>query len=93
MFCAHFFKDFIYFLERERGRERNINACLPLEHPLLETWPAAWTCALDWESNWRSFDLQAGTQPLSHTSQGSVLNCDPYCQSQETGTGLVNIWT
>ena len=24
----------------------------------------------DWESNQRPFDLQARTQPLSHTSQG-----------------------
>ena len=27
----------------------------------------------DWESNWQPFDSQAGTQPLSHTSQGKIL--------------------
>ena len=44
-----FFKAFIYlFLEREREKkkERNIDVWLPLEHPLLQTWPAAQSCAL-----------------------------------------------
>ena len=46
-----FFKDFTYlFLEREEGREkereRNINAWLPLTRPLLGTWPATLARAL-----------------------------------------------
>ena len=45
---------------------------LPLAHQ-LRTWPATQACAPDWELNRRPFDSQAGTQPLSHTSQGMVL--------------------
>ena len=61
-----FFKDFIYlFLDRGEGREKegekNINVWLPLECPLLGTWPATQTCALDWESNWPPFGLQVCT--------------------------------
>ena len=62
-----FFKDFIYlFLERgegrEKERERNINVWLPLKCPLVETWPTTQAYALDWESNWWPFCLQASTQ-------------------------------
>ena len=32
--------------EREKQRERNINVWLPLERPLLGTWPATQACAL-----------------------------------------------
>ena len=50
-----FFKRFYYFFfrdgeGREKKRERNINVCLPLEYPLLGTWPTTQACAL--ESNW-----------------------------------------
>ena len=46
-----FLKDFIYlFLERgerrEKERERNIHVWLPLELPLLGTWPTTQVCAL-----------------------------------------------
>ena len=47
-----FFKDLIYlfFLEREKGREKEregkISAWLPLVRPLLGTWPATQSCAL-----------------------------------------------
>ena len=46
----HFLKRFYYlFLERgegrEKERERNISV-LPLEHPLLGTWPTIPACAL-----------------------------------------------
>ena len=42
---------FVYlFLDRgegrEKERERNIYVWLPLEHPLLGTWPATQACAL-----------------------------------------------
>ena len=44
------FKDFINFLERgegkEKERERNVNVWLPLMTPLLGTWPATQACAL-----------------------------------------------
>ena len=40
----------MYFLERGEGRdkerERNINAWLPLTCPTLGTWPATQACAL-----------------------------------------------
>ena len=41
-------KRFYLFLEgegREKQRERNINVWLPLERPLLGTWPATQACA------------------------------------------------
>ena len=52
---SSFFKDFIYsFLgrgeEREKERERNINVSLPLDCPILGTWPATQACALT--GNW-----------------------------------------
>ena len=53
---SFFFKDFIYWQREGRGGtkkgketsvcETNINVWLPLAHPQLGTWPAAWTCAL-----------------------------------------------
>ena len=58
---------FIYFLEREEGREkereRNINVWLPLTCPVLGPDLAhnPGVCP-DWESNQRPFGLQAGTQ-------------------------------
>ena len=52
------------------GREGNINVWFLLTSPLLGTWSATQAHALDQESKWRPFDSQAGTQPLSHTSQG-----------------------
>ena len=40
-------KDFIYsFLERGEEKERNINACLLLQHPVLGNRPATQACAL-----------------------------------------------
>ena len=47
-----FFKFIFYYLfifrarGRERERERNIPVWLPLECPLLGTWPTTQTCAL-----------------------------------------------
>ena len=51
VFDWEFKKLFIYlFLEsregRKREREKNINVWLPLEHPLLGTWPATKAYAL-----------------------------------------------
>ena len=69
-----FFSRFYLFLDRgegrEKERERNITVWLPLTCPPLGTWPATQAGALDWELNQWPFDSQAGTQPLSHTSQG-----------------------
>ena len=47
---------------------------LLLVHPLPGTWPSTQAYALNWELNWRHFDLQASTQPLSHNSQGSIMS-------------------
>ena len=66
-FLSFFLKYFIYFLERrerrEKERERNINACLPLMHPPLQTQPTTQACAPT-ESNWRCFGSQARTQSI-----------------------------
>ena len=53
----------------EGGREASMCGCLS-HAPLLWTWPATQACVLDWELNQQPFGLQAGTQPLSCTSQG-----------------------
>ena len=48
----HYFLKYVIYLFLERGegrekeRERNINMWLPLDHLLLETWPATQACAL-----------------------------------------------
>ena len=56
---------------RERGRETSIFGHF-LCAPHLGTWPPTQAVALDQELNWRPYDLQAGIQPLSHTSQGQT---------------------
>ena len=65
---------FIYFLERgegrEKERERNINVCLPIVHPLLGTWPATQACALTGNQNINALVHRLPLSPLSHTSQG-----------------------
>ena len=66
-----FFKDFIYLFFRE-GRGGRNNVWLPLTYFPPQTWPATQAYALDWELNQQPFNLQAGTEPLSHTSQGRV---------------------
>ena len=70
-----FFKDFIYLLlERGKGgRKRNIDVWLPLEYPLLGTWPATQACVLN--GNWTNDLLvhRLVSNQLSHTSQGQIL--------------------
>ena len=60
---------YFHFIFRE---ERNINVWLPLTcpYPLLGTWPATQTCALDWESSWRPFVSQAGSQSTKPHNPG-----------------------
>ena len=70
-----FFKDFMYlFLEiregREKERDRNINVWLPLEHPLLGTWPVFQACAPTGNRTSDPLVLRPALNPLSHTSQG-----------------------
>ena len=78
-FLCLFFKDFIYlFLERGEGREKdregNISVWLPLTCPLLGTWPTAQACALTGNRTGDPVVHRLALNPLSHTSQGSVLN-------------------
>ena len=65
------------FLERgegrEKERERNINVWLPLERPLLGTWPATQARALTGNRTGDPLDLGPALNPLSHTSQGYLL--------------------
>ena len=61
------FKYFIYlFLDRREGkekeRERNINVWLPLEHPLLGTWPTTEACALTGNQTGDPFVCRCCTQ-------------------------------
>ena len=67
---------FMYFYtgkEREKGRERNISVWLPLEHPLLGTWPTAQACALTGNQTFNPLVRRPVLNPLSHTSQGRFL--------------------
>ena len=57
---------------RKRGRETSMCGCLSCA-PLLETWPATQACALDWESNWRPFALQARTQSTVLCQPGQII--------------------
>ena len=70
----YFKNDFIYFLERREGREkereRNINMELPLMHPLLETWPATQACALAGNRIGDPLVHRPTLNPWSYTSQG-----------------------
>ena len=70
-----FFKYFIYlFLERGEGREKegNINVWLPLQRPLLGTWPATQACALTRNQTSNPLIHRPALNPLSHTSQGWI---------------------
>ena len=81
--CIHmqicgFFKDFILFNFRDRGREgeerkRHINVWLPLMSPLLGTWPTSQACALTGNRTGEPLDRGPALNPLSHTSQGRFV--------------------
>ena len=57
------------------GRERNINVWLPLECPLLGTWPTTQACALTGNITSDPLVHRPALNPLSHTSQG----CFDFC--------------
>ena len=66
---------FIYFKAgegREKERERNINAWLPLLHPLLGTWPTTQARALTGNQTSNLSFRRPALNPLSHTSQGAT---------------------
>ena len=52
-------------------RERNINEWLPLEHPLLGTWPITQACALPGNRTSDPLVPMQALNPLNHTSQGN----------------------
>ena len=66
------------FLERGEGkkkeRERNINVWLHLTHPHLGTWPATQACALTGNQTRDLSFCRPVLNPLSHTTQGSIIN-------------------
>ena len=71
-----FLKDFIYFLERGDGedkeRERKISVWLPLTCPQLGTWPTSQACALTGNRTGDSLVHRPTLNPLSYTSQGWI---------------------
>ena len=75
----YIFKRFYLFLDRgegkEKERERSINVCLPLTHPLLGIWPATQACAL--MGNWTGDPLvhRPALNQLSHTSRDIGDSC------------------
>ena len=73
---------FIYFYTEGKGgreRERNINVWLSLMCPLPGTWPVTQACILI--GNWTSNPLvcRLVLNPLSHTSQASLILFKCYC--------------
>ena len=69
----NFKKDFIYFQRkgREGRKERgNINVQLPLQCPLLGTWPATQACVLTGNQTSNPLFHRTVFNSLSHTSQG-----------------------
>ena len=67
MFILSFFLRLYLFIFRGEGREKEREGqkhqCVAASHvPLLGTWLETQACALDWESNQRTFGSQAGTQ-------------------------------
>ena len=59
--------------QREKERERNISVWLPLNHPLLGTWPATQACALTGNRTGNPLVCRPVLNPLSHSSQGLFL--------------------
>ena len=101
-FIFIFFKDFIYlFLERgeekEKDRERNIHVLLPLECPLLGTWPATQACALTGNGTGDPLVCRLVLHPLSHTSQGPMTISEVGSESRSDArcgnvTRIIKIW-
>ena len=58
---------------KEKERERNINVWLPLVHAPLGTWPTTQACALTTNQTRDPLVCRPALNPLSHTSQGSML--------------------
>ena len=74
----HSFKDFIYlFLDRGEGREKEKerNICVGASHmpPTGDLAHNPGVCP-DWESNWRPFGSQAGTQFTESQQPGLQLH-------------------
>lgn len=68
--------------------EKHLSVCL------LHTgsWPATQACALVWELNQRHFDLQAGTQPLSHNSQGPTMSfLEPFSLQSQHFQNMISL--
>ena len=59
-----------------RERERNISVWLFLENPQLQTWPATQACAVTGNPTSDPLVLRLALSPLSHTSQGLILQFD-----------------
>ena len=70
-FC-NFFKDFIFFTERQKGREKEKETSLCghlLQAPTGDPACNPGMCP-DWESNQQPFDLQAGAQSSASHQPG-----------------------
>ena len=69
-----FKKRFYLFIFREgeekKKEEKNINVWLPLERPLLGTWPATQACALTGNQTGDPLVHRPVLNPLSYSSQG-----------------------
>ena len=63
----------LYFLE-EAERGRTINVWLPLVHTLLGTWSATQESALSGNRTSDPLVCRPVLNPLSHTSQGPLIN-------------------
>ena len=75
----YFLKIFHLFLERgerrDKEKEKNISVWLPLTCPLLGTWPETQACALTGNRIGDPLLCRLVLSPLSHTSQGLLIDC------------------
>ena len=56
------------------GEREGVNVWLPLERPLLGTWPATQACALIGNGTGEPLVHRLAFNPLSHTSQSKIPN-------------------
>ena len=84
------FKKHIYlfnlFIFREKGKKgetegENINVWLPLECPLLGTWPTTQSCALTENGTGYPLVHRLVLSPLSHTNQADILLSRKICSN------------
>ena len=89
---GNFFSFFKLFLERgegrEKERERNVNAWLPIASLLLETWPATQACALTGNQTGNPLVLRPAFNLQSHPARAVSLQNETHSYTDSSVTFL-----